>query len=1325
MPSLQLFLSYNRADERAVMGVRKLLEARGITTFLDRYELGAGLPWPQALEDGLRDVHGVVVFVGRELGGWQKREMWFALDRQVREETQGRTFPVIPVLLQGADLTACFLFVNTWVDLRGGLEGGRTGEVLDAFERAIKSTEPASVSEGSGTQAGDRAAAICPYRGLQFFREEDAAFFAGRTAFADQLLHFTRGKDLVVVVGPSGSGKSSVVQAGLLPRLRREREKTWDVVTFTPGSDPFHRLASALIPFLEPDKDEVERLEEAEELGANLAGGRTRVEAVFNRVIEKSNGTGRVLLVADQFEELFTLTPEPGRRPFAQALLRALGNAPFTLLVTLRADFYSQIITLDRALSDRLAPAQVNLGALTLAELRESITEPAKLVGLEFEPGLVERLLADVGGEPGHLPLLEFALTELWQRREGKVVANRAYNEIGCVTGVLARRAEAEFARLRPEEQTAVRRLFSRLVRVARPEEAGEDTRQRTHLSDADAVERRVASELADARLLVTGGDAHNGNLSVEIAHEALIRNWDRLRGWLNEDREFLLWRQRSQVQVGEWKEHRQDVGYLLRGVPLSEAESWLLGRPQDLTDAEQHFILESVALRKREWAEEEQRRQAEIENAKRLKEAAEATAVAEQQRAAEQARRATVLRRSALALGVMLMLAFAAVVIAFWQRSLAQAREFVAASRTSEDTDPELSILIATQGVAATWPWGHYVLAEAEEQLHHSLLASHVEITLVGHKDYVWSVTWSPDRKRLATASRDHTARVWDAASGKELLTLRGHTNDVMCVAWSPDGKRLATASLDQTAKVWDAESGKELLSLSGHSKDVMSVAWSPDGHWLATGSFDRTAKVWDAASGNELLTLSPQAFVMSVAWSPDSQRLATVAGASTAKVWDRESGKELLTLSGHGNAVWSVIWSPDGKRLATASADHTAKVWDVESGKELLTLRGHSDGVQSVAWTADSGRLATGSRDNTAKVWDLGSGKEQLVLSGHTDSVESVVWSPDGKRVATASEDHTAKVWDVADGKELLTLGGRRSNLFDLGRMEFLTIGGHRSDVESVVWSPDGKRLATASADHRAKVWDASSGEELLTFSGHSNSVFAVAWSPDGKRLATGGADKVARVWDASSGKELVTLSGHTGRVLSVAWSPNGKRLATASDDETVKVWDAVSGKELLTLGGHRGAVESVAWSPNGQRIATGVEDQTAKVWDAVSGRELLTLRGHGNGVWSVAWNSGGQRLATGSYDGTAKVLDAVNGKELVTLTGHAGRVLSVAWSPNGKRLATASDDRTVQIYAIDFRELMQLARQRVTAQPSEQGCKKYLHMDKCPPVPQLPFW
>jgi len=566
-----------------------------------------------------------------------------------------------------------------------------------------------------------------------------------------------------------------------------------------------------------------------------------------------------------------------------------------------------------------------------------------------------------------------------------------------------------------------------------------------------------------------------------------------------------------------------------------------------------------------------------------------------------------------------------------------------------------------------------HALLAETEAypdrgfEWYYCQRLGHLEQqTFIGHLAVVLSVSWSPDGTRLATGSEDGTAKLWGAASGRELLTFKDPTGPAMSadiwsfwspsavwsVAWSPDGKFLATGSYDGTVKVWDAAGRRKPLLAGRHASGVHSVSWSPDGTRLATGSWDSTARVWDATARQELLTLKGQtSLVGSVSWSPDGKWLATGSDYGTAMVWDAASGREQLTLRGHTVPVislhWSpglvspVAWSPDGKQLATGNEDGTAKVWNAAGGRELLTLSRHTAWVRSVSWSPDGTQLATGSADGTAKLWDAAGGREPLTLkrpatgvasvswspSGvwSTSGIYSVSWSPDGKFLATGSNDGTVKVWDAAGGREPLT------------------VGRHANAVLSVSWSPDGTRLAAGIVDGTAKVWDATGGRESLTLKGHTSGIWSVCWSPDGTRLATASSDRTAQVWQASGGRKSLTLKGHTNGVWSVCWSPDGTRLATGSSDGTAKVWDAAGGRELLTLKGHTGYVYSVCWSPDGARLATGSSDGTAKVWDAAGGRELLTLKGHTGYVWSVSWSPDGKRLATGSVDGTAKVWDA----------------------------------------------------------------------------------
>lgn len=742
-----------------------------------------------------------------------------------------------------------------------------------------------------------------------------------------------------------------------------------------------------------------------------------------------------------------------------------------------------------------------------------------------------------------------------------------------------------------------------------------------------------------------------------------------------------------------------------------------------------------------------------------------------------KQHRRLRRLTVSAIILLVMLTVASAlAAVWATWQRDKAVARQWVATSIPSEAADPELSVLMAAQGVAATWWWGHMVLPEAEQQLHRSILASHVRLTVIGHTKRVSTVAWSPDGERLETGSWDGSVMIWHPITGKQLFTLgapnsegifdpawspdgqrvAAQTSDTVkvlgadgkellsfhpttemlgfeTVAWSPSGKQLATGNTDGTVTVWDAETGRSVFSLAGHTSSVFSVAWSPTGGRLAAGSTDQTVKVWDVSTQKELFTVRDSRGAAFFAWSPGEKRLATGNQDGIAKMWDARTGKELLSLTGHTASISHVAWSPDGTSLATASADGTAKVWDAASGQELLTLRGHTRSVDDVSWSPDGKHLATGSDDNTAKVWDVETGHELLLLSGGSDSTDSVAWSPDGKLLAAGNADGTARVWD-AGGKELFMLAERSDT----------------ASVRSVAWSPDGKRLTTGGYGGPSRVWDASNGTEMLTLEGREF-VNSISWSPDGWRIAAGTDHADVIVWDAETGKRLRTLDCHgASYVNAVAWSPDGRRLAAATTHTTTLIWEAQSGKELRILPDEgRTWVLSLAWSPDGRRLATGNDDGFAKIWDVESNQEPLRLVGHSGsyqrevgkrsgrpgrrdrGVGSVAWSPDGKRLVTSAWDSSKKtqittVWDA-QGDELFTLRegDDTARIMSATWSPDGKRLATASEDGTVQVYAMDIRELMALARQRVTAHPSEEGCRKYFHVNKCPSVPELSFW
>ncbi len=596
-----LFLSYNSRDREAVVRVRQLLSLRGISTFYDRTDLTPGQPWFDELESALHEVRGVAVFIGKDgFGTVQKREMQFALARQANEERQGASFPVVPVLLPGCDAETVsgFLALNTWVDLRRDLEDKRA---VDSFMTAVGQR---------AAQPDEAATALCPFRGLNAFREEDAPLFFGREAFSQKLLAQILKQDLVVVIGRSGSGKSSVVQAGLLPLLRLERppQETWEAVIFTPGSKPFHRLAAELVPLWSaPDRDQTDIGTESEKLGNRLAAAEVTLAGFIDRALKQLPDTSRLLAVVDQFEELFTQTTEAElRQRFVDQLLEASRAAQLKVVITLRADFYSKAIGL-RNLSDAIETGVVNVGEMTRDELRRVVEEPARRTGLRFESGLVERILDRVEQQPGSLPLLEYALTELWRRRAGGQLTHAAYDAIGGVEGAISKRAEEQFEKLSTSQREIALPALSRLVHVSSAAEESTDTRHVVSLSEFDADAQAVMRILAarEARLVVMGRDDASGKETVEVAHEALIRGWADLKSWIDKDRDFLLWRQQLQLFLEKWRGLGKDRNAaLLSGVYLTEARRWLRERGKDLSSDERQFIQasESPEIRSRYW---------------------------------------------------------------------------------------------------------------------------------------------------------------------------------------------------------------------------------------------------------------------------------------------------------------------------------------------------------------------------------------------------------------------------------------------------------------------------------------------------------------------------------------------------------------------------------------------------------------------------------------------------------------------------------------------------------------------------------------------------
>jgi WD40 repeat protein/transcriptional regulator with XRE-family HTH domain len=1209
-----------------------------------------------------------------------------------------------------------------------------------------------------------------PFKGLQFFDEEDAELFFGREGLTSRLV--ARMKDIIsdslstrflAVVGASGSGKSSIVRAGLIPALKRAAPfSRWLIRALTPTDRPLEALASSLNP--QPDS-----VASAAALMDDLSREPRSAHLAATRLLEKDRSTARgrehkgVLLVIDQFEELFTLCrDEAERRAFVDNLMTAVSEPRGTLFVVLalRADFYNQCAPYP-ALRESLSTRQEYIGLMNAAELRRAIEEPAVRGGWELEPGLVELLLQDVGAETGHLPepgalpLLSHALLETWRRRQGHKMTVSGYLASGGVRGAIAETADSVFQdELDEQEQTIARNIFLRLTQLGEGEQTA-DTRRRTSFDEFFRIPEEAASvqsvlrKLTDARLIITD------NHMAEVAHEALIREWPTLRAWLEEDREGLRLHRHLTLATEGWERHARDAGELYRGARLAQAASWAETHVSQLNALEQDFLSASQSLAGQEEAEREAQRQRELNAARELAET--------QRQAAVQLRKRAIYLLGAFIL-TLIMAGVAlyqgervrqAAVTAQTERRIATARELAAASLNNLLVDPERSILLALKSVSTTRSVDGTILPESLEALHRAIVSSPIRMTLDGHGTKVLSAAYSPDGARLATIGDDGTVILWDTTTGEELLRLQGTTepNEFVTtkrVAYSPDGKLLIATNKNQV-KIYDPVSGNLVKTLDGHQTDVTAIAISADGRLIASGALDGSAIIWDADSGRSLFQLSAHTDpIENLTFSRDGKWLVTSGDDAAMRIWDTSNGNLLQEYADFSGVVFGVTFSPAGGRFAVS--DGTIHVWQFSvnttdgqtaiSKQELFTI----PDAASDTFSPD-GSLLAGISGNVIKIWDAATGREALTLNGHTDWVMGLAFSPDGTQLASVSMDGTVKIWSLLPGAETVAVssapasfgtrvafssngtmfatngGDGSATLWDAQTGESrLTLQGHSMEVLSVAFSADGTHFATGSLDGTAILWDTATGKKLFTLTAHENGVRDLAFSLDGNLLASGGFDGTAKIWDVETGRLMREIAGHQGLVLGVAFSPDGTRLATSSTDATAKIWDVKSGELIFTLSGHSSGIRDLAYSPDGSLLATGSGDGTAILWNAATGSQVLTLVGHSSGIHSVAFSPDRKYLATGSEDDTAKLWDVGTGAEILTLPGNGAGVTGVAFNPSNGGTTIAVASGITRLFRLNIEDLLALAYSRVTRSFTPAECRRYLHVDQCPPFHSL---
>jgi WD40 repeat protein/DNA-binding SARP family transcriptional activator len=1145
-----------------------------------------------------------------------------------------------------------------------------------------------------GPGRSEPAAVLCPYKGLACFERADRELFFGRERLAAELVTHLVAPGLLGVVGPSGSGKSSVVRAGLLPALTDgvlPNSAHWTQVLMRPGQHPLGELSRAAQGAGPQGTDAIQAV--------GREGGAADQPI---RALADADGGGRLVLVVDQFEEVFTSCHDQRERAAFLAALTAAAQATdsyASVVLVVRADYYGHC-TADRRLAELLATDHVLVGPMTAEELRRAILRPAERARLHLEAGLVQRLLDEVAGEPGGLPLLSTALLECWQHRQGRTLTLAGYAQTGGVKGAVARLADRVFGRLDPRQQAAARRL---LLRLAGPGEGDAVVGRRVSLAeldlDGDPDLAAALTELTEARLVTTA------EATVEVAHEALLRQWPRLRGWLEEDAHGRALHRHLIGAAQEWQAAGRDPGELYRGARLAAALDWASEHSAELNALERAFL-------------------------DRGREAAEQEVAEARQRAQHEARSNRRLRALLAGLAAALVIAVVAGVLAVVQQGRASRQALLADARRLNtlalvEADLDRSLLLAAQANRLDDS------ADTRGALLASLLRSPQAISMLHADARLLHLAVSPDGRTLAAGDEAGRTWLWDTSTrrpypGPQLPKLGGDPDVLTALAFSPDGRLLLTAGAI-TIHRWDlathqATGSFDILSIT-RDTGLSSMAVSRDGRrlavgtegkvlWLDVATWKQTAPplLIDNKRWLDRLTLSPDGRMLAVTTHPTT---TGASGRSKAVLWDLASRRQLRSLDGDG----ALAFSPDGRTLAISGRRRgEILLIDPVTGKRRRTLSGHTPEVGALSFSHDGAALASTDEDGTVIVWDLATGRARETLRGHAAGVTGLAFSPDDRTLYTASQDKSVIVWDLGGDRRLGRpfAAGRRVSSQTFGPSQRFGKGGallarghddgtvtlvdlarrvpvgtplpaHPSAVRAVALSRDGRMLATADAP-TVIVWDLTTRRPtrrpIKVFSGDT---VDVAISPDGRTLAIAEGSGVVTLWDLTSAPPR-RWPLHHANVSLLEFSPDGAILAVALHGGEVWLWD-VAGRSLRhRLPADHTWASALAFAPDGRTLATGGGEGKVLLWDTRTARQLgPPLAGPAGPVTSAAFSPDGRVLAT--VHGEAILWDVASHKQIgAALPARSSEPPALAFLPGGSQLAAASPNGSVLVWEVD---------------------------------------
>jgi WD40 repeat protein/energy-coupling factor transporter ATP-binding protein EcfA2 len=1188
-----------------------------------------------------------------------------------------------------------------------------------------------------------------PYRGLQSFDEEHKDLFFGRAALLDKLHEAIKSTPFTIVLGTSGSGKSSLVKAGLIPKLKTSKLEKWHVLPpIRPGEVPFRALNNALTT-----------------AGLNPVFSQTQssLSDSISAWATQNNDT-KILLFIDQSEEIITLCrDEKERSAFFEGIALAIRNhgERLKVVLALRSDFEPQL----REAGLKFIPAAMNWGktafknnwqigrfivpAMTRAELREAIEKPIETRVMYFDPhNMVEELIDEVAGMPGALPLLSFALSELYlkylrrqrqadieRRTIDRAITKEDYQAVGSVIQSLTARADHEYNVLKEKDPTyeqIIKHVMLRMVALG-----GELARRRVPLSEltyspkTQKLVDEVIERFSDARLLVKSTDSKE-KAFVEPAHDALIRGWQKLRDWLTVEKNLRLQRRLTPAAI-EWK-NKQEKQFLWNNDPYLSVLNNDVFKSSDnnwLNAIESEFV----------------------------------------QRSVKQKQFDTYLYRGLFILGLSIVSVFA--LIQSNQKEDAEIKSLASSSEALLAGNNQLDALVngikAEKKLQSAFWKSDETKSQVMATLQQAIYSTKENNRLQKHGSPVHSVRFSPDGNIIASAGQDYAINIWDK-KGNNIKTFYKHKGRVNSIEFSPDQKILASASWDKTIKLWNVlDNYKNITTLKGHKGQVYSLSFSPNSKILASASWDKKIKLWSIPDGKPIKTFPPHPKdVNVVSFSPDGKSLASSSKDGIIRLWDL-NGKVFRTLTGHGTQVIGVRFSHDGKILASASFDNTVRIWTVADGKEIARLTGHENKVYSVTFSRDDKTLASAGSDSVIKLWNLDNLKdikEIQTLRGHSKDIYSVRFHPnDDTLLASASADRSVRLWNLNKSKtityreitssispEILpnstsilnrqnkTNRSINPNLLTppqpiiknwvgkiIRSLRNKTLISHKDKISSLSFSPDSKFVASASGDNNITVWDLNN-DRMEVLLGHLEAVNSIIFSPNGKILASAGTDNKIKLWDwgGKSNNLIHTFENFNKDIYNVSFHPNGQIIASSDKDSNVKLWSldnyqeiklpnkingyttaftpdgdtiastlnnkiilwkVADGSKIIEFGEHKSSVYKINISPDGKLIASASADNTVKLWSIPEKKLIATFAGHTDEVRDISFNNNGKFLASASSDNTVKIWDIQRRTLITTFKGHSAPILSVSFSHDGKYLASAGDDKKVILWDLEL--------------------------------------